>query len=251
MCLVLLQTLRVLSANEPDYKHHTFQLSVAAGLDHQFVVRKYKDPTMAQVLKDAERPFAGFCFGLQYIYRPIRMVGISTGLESLEYGNRIGRNEFYSFTDQVTVTAVYKGYGFNGSIGVPFYVHFYRQISRVTIEFATGPEFFFEVYSMAKYQVNNYNDPFAPPVYNIHNTVNYNGSEIKQNASLAWSVQLMANIPVCNAFGISVGPEWKFLELKQLSAGNNIDYSEPRTVPFFLGVKVGFCLGTNFWKKAG
>jgi hypothetical protein len=248
--LVLLQTLRALSANAPDYKHHTFQCSLAAGIDHQFVVRKYKDPTSAQLLKDAERPFAGFCFGLHYVYRPIRMFGISTGFESLEFGNKYWKNEYYNYSNQVTVTSVYKGFGFNGSIGVPFFVHFYQQIERITVEVSGGPEFFFNVYSMVKYQVNNYNDPlFMPLVYNMHNTQYFNAAQIKQSSSVAWSLQLLTNIPVTHAFDMAVGPEWKFLDLAQLTPGNKTDFSVPRSVPFFLGVKVCLSLGSNFWKK--
>ncbi len=251
-CLVLLQMVKATGANAPDFKRHSLELSVAAGLDHQFVVRKYKDPVMGQIWKASERPFAGFCFGAQYIYRPIGIFGISTGLEYMMYGNRMGKTEEYYGNGPYVTTSVYTGYGFEGYMGVPVYVHIYQQIDRIGVEFTTGPEFFFDVYSMENYQIS-----YPPPYYapweptSIHDTRFANNSQIAQSASLAWSVQLMANIPVKKVLMVSIGPEWKFLDLKQLAPGNNVDHSVPREVPFFLGVKAGFRFGSNFWKKAG
>jgi hypothetical protein len=235
------------AGDEVNFKRHTFELSVAAGLDHQFIVGRKADPVLAQLFKEAERPFAGFCFGLSYIYRPIHFFGISAGFEYLQYGSRLWKDEIYNpSTSLYTVTAIDNGYGFSGNAGVPVYIHFYQPIKNYELEYITGPEFFFVLYTMGKYNIINYDS--AGISGNVSGKQYLNSTEIRQSASLAWSMQVMLDIAVKKAFFISIGPEWKLLELKQWLPPSiyPVYHIATREVPYFLGIKVGFRLGYNF-----
>lgn len=239
----LLFSARVMAnGDEPNLKHHAFELSVAAGLDHQFIAGRPYDPIMAKLLHDGERPFAGFCFGLSYSYRPFRIFGVSTGFDYLQFGSRLGETETYDFTTNLyTVTAVDNGYQFSGNIGIPLYVHFYQPIKKYTLEYVAGPEFFFEVYDQGHLNIINYTPGISG---NIDYITYFNGITIRQNASLAFCVQALLDVPVKNELVISLGPEWQLLELKQFLPPSIYPASHvpTRAVPFFLGLKVGFRL---------
>lgn len=234
----------------PDFKRHNFEITAATGLDYEFVIRKYKDPVTGRIWKVSEKPFAGFCFGFNYTWRPIRIFGLSTGLETMLYGSKPWETEQWNSITGYMVTSIAKGYTFNGLLGVPVYPHFFWQMTRkITVELITGPEFFFNFYNRYNYTINN-TGPFTGDPIVINETKYLSSSQIKQSASWAWDIQLLTNVFITKLFSVSAGPEWKFLELRQLQPGNSIDYSVPRTVPFFLGAKVALCFGSNFWKTA-
>jgi len=223
----------------PDFKRQNFELSTALGLDYRLVLRKYDAPSTAKFIEQINKPYAGFSFGFQYTYRPFAYFGMSTGLETMVYGYHIGPIIYspgvynpYLPPDQYMAY----GTGFQGLMGVPFLLHVYGPITNTTIELIIGPEFFFGIYDISN-------------TSNFKTTDYYSRPKIKQTSSLAWDVQLLGNFCITKVFSVSAGPEWKFLDLKQLTAGNEVNYSTPRPVPFSLGLKVALCFGSNFWKK--
>lgn len=223
----------------PDFKRHNFELSTALGLDYRLVVRKYDAPPTAKFIEQINKPYAGFSFGFQYTCRPFAYFGLSTGLETMVYGYHIGPiiyrpGLYYPYLPDDQYLAY--GTGFQGLMGVPFFLHVYGPITNTTVELITGPEFFFGIYDISNTSNLKITDYFSRP-------------EIKQTSYLGWDVQLLGNFYITKVFSISAGPEWKFLGLKQLTPGNEVDYSTPRAVPFFLGAKVAFCFGSNFWKN--
>lgn len=241
-----------------DFKRHNFEISNAVGLDYGFVVRKNAGPLAWQFIKSNERAFPGFCFGLHYTYRPLRWFGLSTGLENMVYGYKLGNDYRYIvFSDALNTNLGIQGLnipglasltlnsnGFWGYMAVPAFVHAFYQTRKLTFEFITGPEFFFQVYNIYKSVIY---DNYQPE--GLKTTSYYSTLQIKQSATLAWDAQLLTNFYITRIFSVSVGPEWKFLNLRSLASGNTVDYGQTRSVPFFLGAKMALCFGSNLWKS--
>lgn len=230
------------SANLPIFKHHTFEFSLTPAADYHFITYPNRSPDFKQQSNNLYRPFLGCNFGLAYIYRPIKYVGISTGVNYLEFVNRLGGVNYLINPFTTNTYYALNGYDQWGFVSVPVLLHAYCRIKKTELDFASGPEFSFPIYSIFKYSQPN---GFLPPE---NQTQLYSTTAMRQQSRLGWGVQLTAGIPVKNFFCISVGPEIKFIWVRPLQPGSYYSML-PHQIEYYGGVKICFRLATDFAGK--
>ena len=247
--VVLLSATNIVAREVPAYKHHTFELSVTPTFDYRFFSWPKRQPGYATQVNDLDLPFAGFNFGVAYIYRPIRLIGISTGLDFMERGLKYGstsHGEVNTPYGMITTPLQYHGFVFNGIVDVPVLIHLYQLINKTELEFTTGPVFNFPLFYNEK--VSATSTLFGPLTKTSPDFKIYDASEIKSGSRLGWTVQLAANLPIKKSFILSVGPEMKFLSVDALVPNANYKLY-PHETDFYIGLKVGFRLGSDFYKR--
>ena len=240
---------RVAASNEPDFKHHTFELSITPCFDYHFITSPKRWPGFKQQIDNLYRPFIGFNFGLTYIYRPIRYIGISAGFSNVEYGIGMGKivGTFASpnsHTGFVNAVLHFKGYIFRGYIGVPILIHGCYQINRIGLDLATGPEILFPIFTSEKYSSTS--DSVGAFYTNVDRFRTVGAGDMLKYSWLGWDIQLSANIPLKKCLELSVGPEIKFLTVYPLQHGPYYQ-SVSHEIDFYTGIKVGFRLGSDFY----
>jgi hypothetical protein len=219
----------LMAGDEVAFKHHNLEFSFTPAFDYHFVTWSARTPGYKYDVNHTYRPFAGFNFGVAYVYRPIKWIGISTGLNNLEYGIKINAPAGVRHP---------RSYEFRGYLGVPVLVHVYEQVRNTVLEFSTGPEFmmplFYVVHSLSS----------ASGDY----TRTFNAVDIQGNTTLAWDLQLTASIPVKRKFELAIGPEMKFLDICQVPRSPYYNQTA-HDIDFYIGAKIGFRIGSNFFKK--
>jgi hypothetical protein len=239
------------AGDEVAWKHHNLEFSVTPAFTYHFVSWPSRDLPYKYSVNALYRPFAGFNIGVAYVYRPIKWLGFSAGLNSLAYGTHM--NTTLTFLDQGSgnvITGQIKGYQFKGYAGIPVLVHGFVQIAHTVLELTTGPEFLLPVF-FAQHESTTYN-PGSPGQYIVNSNFS-NGNDaidIQGNSTLAWNLQLTATVPVKGKFELAIGPEMKFLDICPLPRGPYYNQI-PHDIDFYIGAKIGFRIGSNFYKKRG
>jgi hypothetical protein len=241
----LLLSAKASTSDEPAFKHHTFEFSATPAVDYYFITYSNRVPDYKQQVHSVFLPFVGCNFGLAYIYRPVKFIGISTGFNYLEYVAKMGKVQLQGYPGGPINFIQYNGYTQSGFIGVPILIHAYNQIKTIELDWATGPEFSFPIYSISKYSSSGPGGTF--PEY-INQTQLYSPKEMRQYSWLGWGVQVTASLPIKNSFYVSIGPEMKFLSASPLEP--RPEYNQlAHTINYYTGIKVCFRLGADFSKK--
>ena len=220
-----------MAGDDKPFKHHNLELSITPAVDYHFVTFQSRPPGDLYTGSLSYRPLVGVNVGVAYIYRPSRWFGFSAGFNSLEYGLKISAQ---------TGNGPVSGYGYRGYMGFPVLLHAYQQINKTELELSTGPEFLLPLFAYAHYtSANSISGEFSN---------SYDAVDIQGNATLAWTTQLTATIPIKSKVEIAIGPEMKFLNICPLPLGPYYNLVS-HDINFYLGVKVGFKIGSNFFKK--
>jgi hypothetical protein len=217
----------LMAGDEVAFKHHNLEFSFTPAVDYHFVTWPGRPPAN-QRTDFTYHPFIGFNFGIAYVYRPIKWIGISGGINNLEYGLKISD----------PYIKAHKGFEFDGYLGIPLLLHAYEQIKNTVLEFSTGPEFLLPLFSSVHYTSSTSGDRIRT----------YGGLDIQGNTTLAWDLQLTATIPVRRNFELAIGPEMKFLDICQVPRSPFYNQTS-HDIDSYIGVKIGFRIGSNFFKK--
>ena len=241
LAVLFFRETKATSTHAPTFKHHTFEFSVTPAVDYYFITYPSRVSNFKSLTTNLCRPFAGCNFGFSYIYRPVKFIGISTGLNYLEYVSKAGKVLSNNSGGPNTQFVYFKGYFQSGYISAPILVHGYFRIKQTELDCSTGPEFFFPIYSITKATLSGAYTP-------IDQTQLYSPSQMRQYSYFGWDVAITASIPVKNSFYVSIGPEMKFIGVKPLEAGPY--YSQlPHQIDYYTGIKVCFRLATDFAGK--
>ncbi|MFN8323219.1 MAG: hypothetical protein U0T74_11230 [Chitinophagales bacterium] len=181
-------------------------------------------------------PFIGFGFGAQYLYRPVEVFGISTGLAIKMQGSYF-RERFYPHFNAPSYIRT-RANQHIGYISVPIYFHLYKPMKDCTFEFAIGPDFNFPTFSRSATTVFDSN---GEKVSTTKDHAKADADEMREMASFGLSMFLGGELNLCEHANLFIGPQIQFLNLAYFNkdvmdanknSGNFIDAS--------LGLKLGF-----------
>lgn len=181
---------------------------------------------------DQQYPFIGFGFGAQYIYRPVEVFGISTGIDFKMQGS-FNRTK-YPMSNVISS----RNHRHDGIMTVPLYFHLYKRMTACTFEFATGPEFNFPLFTRTTTITYGLN---GDELDKTKNTEKVDMDVMRENASLGLSIFLGGELNLCEHANLFLGPQIRFLNLVYFDK----DINEARKdtwayYPISLGLKMGF-----------
>lgn len=238
--------------NKTNFHKHSLELGLTPSFDYHFIVAPARDPSISQYYRADYRSLGGFETGVTYIYRPLLYLGFSSGMSILLYGTRMSPNfsnllwgsqwdpSTGGYNAQVPSHEYFGTESIlDGSFAIPVYFHFYIPLKRMSLEFVTGPEFRFLVWSLQ----NGYTYIDAAnntiDYSNKVRTVWYSASSIRDNSNLCWSLQGGVDVPTKKGTNIFIGAEWKLLNPVYLSHATQNYQQEPKLVNYTLGIKLG------------
>ena len=219
--------------SKSSFAQHNFEFQVTPSADYHIWQE-------GNVVKDKPYeytyPFIGFGFGAQYLYRPVEVFGISTGIAVKMQGSYI-RERFYPPLNGPSYirTRVNQHIGY---ISVPIYFHLYKPMKDCTFEFAIGPDFNFPTFSRSSTTLF---DSDGEKVSTTKDHEKADTDEMREIASFGLSMFLGGELNLCEHANLFIGPQIQFLNLAYFNkdvmdankiSGNFIDAS--------LGLKLGF-----------
>jgi len=180
-------------------------------------------------------PFIGVGFGAQYIFRPIKMLSVSTGLQFRMLG-QFQRQRTYPLIGNSYIS--YTGNTHQMLLSIPLYIHLYKKMRDCTFEFAIGPDFNIPIgmRSSGKSYAPNGNELSSSSETDMYST-----KQMKEGASFGISMFLGGELVINEHADIFIGPQIQFLNLARFSS--DLRKLEKTTGRFFdagLGLKMGF-----------
>lgn len=215
---------------ETAFTQHSAEVHVTPAVD--YFIFSENEGSFPDDPYDQQYPFIGFGFGAQYIYRPVEVFGISTGIDFKMQG-RFSRTK-YPMSNVISS----REHWHDGIMTVPVYFHLYKKMTACTFEFATGPEFNFPLFrrsTVITYLPNG--DEFSTQ----KETDKVDTDDMRENASLGISIFLGGELNLCEHANLFLGPQIRFLDLVYFDK----DINEARKdswayYPISLGLKMGF-----------
>jgi hypothetical protein len=179
-------------------------------------------------------PFIGASFGAHYLYRPIQLVAVSTGIDlQLQglYFDESGPSRVGAITRRTI--------NHNGYLMIPFYLHLFKRMPNSTFEFAVGPEFYFRIF-WRESQSSFYADGNR---INSSVFMQRDGYQIRDDAALGLSVFLGAQLYLCKQADLFIGPQISILNLIYFGKMNRESFAlYGGYYGTTLGLKLGFRL---------
>ncbi len=233
---------------ETIFHKHSLEFCFTPAFDHHFIVAPNRDPAISEYYKSHSKPLGGFETGLTYVYRPIRQLGFSTGLNMLLWGSRDPSVEVY-YSQLPWHEYLGPETWVEGSFIIPLCVHFSIPLKKAGLEFITGPEFRVPIWYLQKGYLSfnttnnsvNYSDKTR--------TGKYSPSSIRYDTDLCWSFQCGFNIPTKKKVNIFIGPELKLMNIAYFSHQFTSSRPEPKFIDYALGVKLGIRFAVGEKKK--
>ena len=180
-------------------------------------------------------PFIGFSFGAQYIYRPIKVLGISTGVQFRMHGS-YSRERVFPFKGEPYIAQ--RGNAHLSYVSIPLYIHLYKPMKNCTFEFAIGPDFNIPMFT--RYTSTIY-DPMGEEIVSSKGLSGYSKENMKNYASFGLSIFLGGVFELGAHGDLFVGPQIQFLDLARFNSDTRIiEKREGRFYNAGLGLKLGF-----------
>ena len=220
------------SAPASTFAVHNFELQVTPSADY-FIYQK------GDVLQDEpykfKYPFAGFGFGVNYIFRPIKVVGVSTGLNFKMQGI-FDRERFYPFQQPSYVS--YKGSQHVMYINIPVYLHLYKEMTNSTFEFAIGPEFNIPFFTRS---AGKFFNATGTEISSSKGSDILSTSQMKDGAVFGLSVFFGGEVRLFDHGNLFIGPQIQFLNLVSFDEDvRDLEKTDRKNYLVSLGVKLGF-----------
>lgn len=189
------------------------------------------------------RPFAGIAVGGQYVYRPISLLAVSTGVNFHMQGIFYKPRWFSQGVTMYESSIQHTGY-----LMVPVYFHVYKHMRKSTFEFAIGPDFYIPVFRRATIRGSN---TFDGQNNSDTQLDEYSPEQMRKNAVMGLSVFLGAQLHLSKKADLFIGPHIGFLDVvrfNSMSQRNRADYGGFYNV--YMGLKIGFRLHSAGKKEA-
>ncbi len=231
--LVLFTTLHFTpQAGVSTFAKHNIEVQVTPSSDY-FIYQK------GNQLEDepykSRYPFVGFGFGANYIFRPVKVVGVSTGLNFKMQG------EFYRYRHYPFLQSSYIRYKGNQHImyiNIPIYLHLYKEMTNSTFEFAVGPDFNIPIFYRSVVTEFNAN---GDEISTSKESEKLTKEARKSLAAFGLSIFLGGEVHLFDQGNLFIGPQIQFLNLVSFDKDTR-DYEKTVRKDFFvsLGIKFGF-----------
>ncbi len=215
---------------DDSFVKHNAEIHVTPTTD--FFIFSERDAAIPGDPYDQQYPFIGFGFGAQYIYRPVEVFGISTGIDFKMQGG-FSRVKMYNPSYIAS-----RSHRHNGIMTVPLYFHLYKRMTACTFEFATGPEFNFPLFTRSTVITYKQNGD----VNTKEKETNKNTTDqMRDGASLGLSIFLGGELNLCEHANLFLGPQIRFLDLVYFKGSRNTArLNNGAYYPISLGLKLGF-----------
>jgi hypothetical protein len=216
-------------AGDDDFVKHSGEIFITPSADY-FFGKKENEPYQDKF------PFIGFGFGANYLYRPVKVFGVSAGL-----GHKMQGGYFKTKQNLFLYNITTKGNMHVGYLTVPIQFHLFKKVEVSDFEFTTGPEFNIPLYSRSSVRVED----SRGPVNTSKSMTVYTADQRKRLAALGWVVSLGAHRDVNDHLGIYAGVDLRFLDIASLDKDTKKGLDEVGPNGIYncsLGVRIGFRL---------
>lgn len=214
------------------FAEHSFEFQVTPSADYHIW---HEGSAFVDKPYEYSYPFVGFGFGAQYLYRPVEVFGISTGLAVKMQGG-FTRVRTYPLLGESYISS--RSNHHLGYITVPIYFHLYKAMKDCTFEFAIGPDFNFPTFSRGSTTIYN---SAGDKVSTSSSSDKWTASEMREGASFGLSLFLGGQLYLCEHANLFVGPQIQFLNLVYFD--KDLNESVRKDGDFInssLGLKLGF-----------
>ncbi len=214
------------------FAKHSYELQVTPSADY-FIYQKGN--TLDNEPYKHKYPFAGFGFGVNYIFRPIKVVGVSTGLNFKMQGI-FNRERFYPFQQPSYVS--YKGSEHVMYLTVPIHLHLYKEMTNSTFEFAIGPEFNIPFFTRS---AGKFFNAAGTEISSSKDSDRLTTSQMKDGAVFGLSVFLGGEVRLFDHGNLFIGPQIQFLNLVSFDKNlRDLEKTDRKNYLVSLGLKLGF-----------
>lgn len=216
-----------------EFTKHSYEFQVTPSADY-LIYRQGSSAFAHQEEPYKTRyPFIGFGFGVNYIFRPIKVVGVSAGFNIKMQGSY---SRVTSYAPMTYISS--RGNAHVGFISIPIQAHLYKEMSDCTFEFAIGPEFNIPIFDRRAYALYS---PNGEKVASDKDSDKYNSDQIRYGASFGLSFLLGGEMHLCEHANLFVGPQFQFLNLVRFDKDRaDAEKAGGRFYDVSLGVKLGF-----------
>jgi hypothetical protein len=224
------------SASSDTLAKHHFEFQITPSADYYVFKKGIYPSTYYAKPYEGFSPFIGINFGAQYLYRPIKLFGVSTGLQFKVQGlfHRRDFTDSYSGTRYKASTQYHWAY-----VSLPIYFHLFKAMKKCSFEFATGPEFNFPVFQQT---VNLDYDPKGN--FNSSGQIQkYKAEETRKAATLGLSIFLATVKNLSKMFDLFVGPQFECPNIIYFRKEYNENF---KSNGGYYYVSVGLKLGLRF-----
>lgn len=211
---------------------HSAEIQITPSVDYHLY---QQGNTFSDAPYKGTYPFIGAGFGAQYIFRPIKMLSVSTGLQFRMLGQ---------FQRQRTYPIIGSSYiSFTGNthqmlLSIPLYIHLYKKMRDCTFEFAIGPDFNIPIAMRASGKSYASN---GSEIASSNETNTYSTTQMKDMASFGISMFLGGELVLNEHADIFIGPQIQFLNLARFNSDlRKLERTSGRFFDAGLGLKMGF-----------
>ncbi len=211
---------------------HTGEFHVTPSADY-FIYKKGSDYQLSDPY-EFTAPFIGFDIGGQYMYRPVEVFAVSAGLGFRMQGSYYRHTTTFLGSKFVDATIA----AHTGVLTVPIELHLFKRMNKCTFEFATGPQFNFQLFRKSTYTAFNSD---GKKIDSGKDTQKLEADDIRRSAALGWNILLGAEINLFEHGDLFVGPQINFLNIAYFNKDlqkNSAKYGDD--VLCSLGLKLGF-----------
>lgn len=210
------------------FAKHSAEIAVTPNVSYLF----YNNSSFSY---SSYRPFVGVAVGGQYVYRPISLFAVSTGLnfhmQGILYKPRWFNQRVTTYESSIEHSAY---------LMLPIYFHFYKQMPKSTFEFAIGPDFYIPLFRRATISGLNTADIDNGSDIQLDKS---SPEQMRRNAVMGLSIFLGAQLHLCPKADLFIGPQMSFVNLLAFDK----DKQKLRTegggfYDVYMGLKLGFRL---------
>ncbi len=180
-------------------------------------------------------PFIGVGAGVQYVFRPIRMLGVSTGVQFRMHGS-YSRQRVFPLIGNSYIAQ--RGNAHLNYVSIPLYIHLYKRMTNCTFEFAIGPDFNIPVFR--RYTSTTF-APNGDELVNSSGLSGFSSDDMQKLASFGLSIFLGGLLDMGSHANLFIGPQIQFLDLARFNSDTRkIEQVDGRFYNCALGLKLGF-----------
>lgn len=214
------------------FAKHSAEIQLTPSVD--YVLYQKGDFNITEPYK-GRLPFVGFSFGAQYIFRPISVLGISTGVQFRMHGS-YSRERVFPYNGNPYIAQ--RGNAHLNYVSIPLHIHLYKRMKNCTFEFAIGSDFNIPMFTR---YVTTIFDPQGKVLVSSKGLSGYSKENMKNYAAFGLSVFMGGVFALGNHGDLFLGPHIQFIDLARFNSDTRkLESIEGRFYNTGLGLKLGF-----------